>query len=226
VTGAVGEAAPREAAGHDLLSRKVQILAVVVVAAIGMNAAMTASSAHASLVRSPRVRQHGDAPASRLSNAANTLTTWCLINRERKAAGVGFVSINTQLLNAAMGHATRSVQGKWWDDNPAHPNGWQLSHEEPGNSASFDQQIIQRIQGAGYCAGGSNWGGAEITYGGPGANSTPKAAVRWWMSTRRTGPRCSTRSGSRSASRAFSGSAFADTPAPAGTYVVEFGHCS
>jgi uncharacterized protein YkwD len=210
------------------LSRKLQILAVVVLAAIGMNAAMTASSAHAaSLVEVARVcDKYGDTPASRLSNAANTLTTWCLINRERKAAGVGFVSINTQLLNAAMGHATRSVQGKWWDDNPAHPNGWQLSHEEPGNPASFDQQIIQRIQAAGYCAGGSNWGGAEITYGGPGANSTPKAAVRWWMSDPPHRATLLDPQWKQVGVAGLSGSAFADTPNPAGTYVVEFGHCS
>jgi hypothetical protein len=125
-----------------------------------------------------------------------------------------------------LGHATRSIQGKWWDDNPAHPNGWQLSHEEPGNSASFDQQITQRIRAAGYCAGGSNWGGAEITYGGPGANSTPKAAVRWWMSDPPHRATLLDPQWKQVGVAGLSGSAFADTPAPAGTYVVEFGHCS
>jgi uncharacterized protein YkwD len=209
------------------LSHKLSLLAVVVLAAIGLNAAMTASNANAaSIVDIVRMcDRYGDVPATKLSSAANTLTTWCLINRARKQNGVGYVSINKQLLDAASGHATRSVQGKWWDPDKTHLDGWKLSHMEPGNSAPFDQQVVQRTQAAGYCAGGGSWGVGEITYSGNGAGSTPKAAVNWWMSDPPHRAALLDPQWKQSGAAGVPGSAFPGVGNPAGTYVVDFGHC-
>jgi uncharacterized protein YkwD len=169
--------------------------------------------------------RYGDVPATKLSNAANTLTTWCLINRARKAAGVGFLSLNTQLDNSSMGHASRSAAGKWWDADPSHPNGWQQSHMEPGNTAPFDQQITQRILAAGYCAGGNSYNVGEITYSGNGSGATPKAAVNWWLSDPPHRAALLDPKWKQVGVAGVAGSAFPGVPNPAGTYVVNFGSC-
>jgi len=210
------------------LSRKLQLVAVVVLAAIGLNAALTASNAHAmSLVELARVcDRYGDVPATKLSSAANTLTTWCLINRARRSAGVASVSLNKQLDDASLGHAQRSAAGKWWDADPAHPDGWKLSHMEPGNPASFDQQVTQRILSAGYCAGAHSYSTGEITYSGNGTGSTPKAAVNWWLSDPPHRAALLDPKWKQAGVAGVPGSAFPGVANPAGTYVVDFGVCS
>lgn len=218
------------------LSHKIKALAVVLLAVFGIQAAASASSAQAAGFASSLVtiygacNKYGDVQMDKLPPIAATLALNCLVNKERKKAGVHSLSVNMQLGKAAQRHAKASIAAPFWDTT----NGL-VSHLDPGTQVPSDANALQtlvnqqsqaRILAAGYCAGGSSYSVGEITYGGGGTGSTPKAAVAWWMNDpphkeallnpqwRNMGP------------VGFNGSAFPGATGVNGTYVIDFGVCS
>jgi hypothetical protein len=215
------------------MPRRVRIWAAVILAVLGISMVANTSRAHAvSLAVLVQVcDRYGDTPAPKLSHAAATLTLSCLVYKARKAAGVHYAALNTQLDTSSLGHAQGSVNAPFWDVN----NGT-VSHLDPGTAVPPDQnqlqslantQITARILGAGYCAGGSSYSVGEITYGGSGSGSTPKAAMRWWMSDPPHKAALLDPKWTNLGAAGIGGSAFnPPTPAPSGTYVIDFGTCT
>jgi uncharacterized protein YkwD len=139
-----------------------------------------------------------DAPVTPQTNPESAeLSVNCLVNKARKAAGVGPLQTGTghveggryifpPLSQSARAHARASVAAKSWDVNRGL-----VSHLNPGTPVPADNASLQqlanqhidgRIRGAGYCAGGSSYRDAENTYAGWGSGATPRAAVNWWLS--------------------------------------------
>jgi uncharacterized protein YkwD len=182
-----------------------------------------------------------DKPVAQQRPEISELAMNCLINRARAAAGIAPLQLEdahsangggiyrTPLWIAATQHAQNSVAGKWWDNDPSHPLGWQESHKEPGNPAPFDQQITQRIVAAGFCPGG-NYNVAENTFSSTGMEQkyppTPRGAVNWWLDD--PPHRAVLLSPSFTVHRIgiVSGSTFPGTEyPPSGTFVQELGTC-
>ena len=110
---------------------------------------------------------------------------WCEILIARRAAGVGMPVRNGILGGTSLAHATASVNAHSWDRS----NGL-VSHLNPGTPVPADQNALQtlvnqqvdaRIRGAGYCANGSSYADAEITYADPAKrNDAMVGAIRFW----------------------------------------------
>ena len=147
----------------------------------------------------------------------------CLINQERSRLGLERLADNAELREAANQHVTAALAQKWWGPG-ADP------HRNPQVSGSGQEQIVDRIQNAGYCLGGRSWAGYEITYNGWGpGHGTPRAAVDWWLNVSTQGHAEIIRDPSlteigvapRGGAADPAGSGFSD----AGTYVVTLGRC-
>ncbi|WP_374773771.1 CAP domain-containing protein [Streptomyces sp. NBC_01310] len=145
----------------------------------------------------------------------------CLINEERQRLGLRPLSDSAELRNAANGHVTAALAQKWWDKGDPHQN--------PQVSGTPEQQIVNRIRDAGYCANGRSWSGYEITYNGWGGKGTPREAVNWWLNVSTEGHAEIIRDPSltefgiapRGGAAEPAGAGFGD----AGTYVVTLGRC-
>jgi hypothetical protein len=111
--------------------------------------------------------------------------TWCGILTSRKAKNVGMPVRNTTLIGTSGAHATASAMAHSWDLS----NGL-VSHLNPGTAVPGDQtalqnlvntQVDQRIRGAGYCANGSSYADAEITFATPQSRKLAEpAATKFW----------------------------------------------
>jgi hypothetical protein len=180
-------------------TRLIRLILLAAVAALSLTATSTtvAQAKIRHLVHIDRCNTYWADRAITPQNAGvSELSMNCLINRARTAAGIAPLQLETRyapngggiyetpLWIAATQHAQRSVAGKWWDNDPSHPLGWQESHKEPGNPAPFDQQITQRIIAAGFCPGG-NYNVAENTFSSSGMAQkyppTARGAVNWWL---------------------------------------------
>ena len=164
-----------------------------------------------------------------VSGSGEAIATRCLLSRTRLANGVGGLTVNSTLSGTAAAHARASVANQFW----SLTNGL-VSHLDPGTPVPGDpnalqnlvnQQVDQRIRGAGYCAGGRAFGDAEITFGATGSGGTPKAAMNFWLNDpphRQTvlNPQL----------KEYGVAAIAGSPFPGGgkgaTYVVDFGFCT
>jgi uncharacterized protein YkwD len=92
--------------------------------------------------------------------------TSCLINQERAKAGLGALSDNSQLLNAAVGHSRDMVVNDYF------------SHTSPTGS-TFDQRIF----GSGYVSDqGAYTIGENIAFA-TGDLATPASIVSMWMNS-------------------------------------------
>jgi uncharacterized protein YkwD len=182
-----------------LRARLTRLVLLAAVAALSLTAISTtvAQAKVKKLVRIDRCASiYADKPVAQQRPEISELAMNCLINRARAAEGIAPLKLETRyaanggsiyrtpLWMAATQHAQLSVAGKWWDNDPSHPLGWQESHKEPGNPAPFDQQITQRIVAAGFCPGG-NYTVAENTFSATGMAQkyppTPRGAVSWWL---------------------------------------------
>jgi uncharacterized protein YkwD len=88
----------------------------------------------------------------------------CLVNEERAAAGVGPVSRNAKLEQAALAHSNDMVS-----------NGF-FAHTSPAGVG-----FLQRVTSTGYTSGASSWIAGENLAWGSGSLSTPAEIVRGWM---------------------------------------------
>jgi len=117
--------------------------------------------------------------------AAVANATWCGILTSRKAKNLAMPVRNATLIGTSGAHATASAMAHSWDLS----NGL-VSHLNPGTPVPGDQnalqnlvnqQVDQRIRGAGYCANGSSYADAEITFASPDSRKTAEpAATRFW----------------------------------------------
>lgn len=142
--------------------------------------------------------------------------THCLIDAERAKAGLPPLKWNNTLRKAAVEHAHAAVQQKWW-----------VEGADPHVNPKTESTPISRIKAAGYCPNARSWAGYEIAYTGPDGDGTPRAAIRWWMSSSTHRAIILDRSLTEIGPYAVGGSA---DPAHAnakksGTYVVTFGRC-
>lgn len=143
----------------------------------------------------------------------------CLIDAERAAVGLGPLTVNTPLTNAASGHAAAAAAIKWWRPGAD-------SHRNPQTGSTPGS----RITAAGYCPNPVSWSYAETTYTGWGTGAgTPRAAVRWWVHVSTYGHRQIVLSPTLRDLGVGVAAGSAD-PAGAGspgggTYVVDFGRC-
>src|SRR5262245_22167167 len=96
----------------------------------------------------------------------------CLLVAEHRKATGAALNGNSQLAQAAFGHADAAEAQKWWGpgSNP---------HVNPKTGSTIDS----RIRAAGYCSPKQIAKTAEIAYNGSGAGSTARAAVTWWMNS-------------------------------------------
>jgi uncharacterized protein YkwD len=99
----------------------------------------------------------------------------CLVNAERKQAGLAPVADSLRLYRAADEHVESARRLKWWIDRPEDPKNTQW-HINPVTKT----QVGDRVRKAGYCPAGT-WQVKENVYAGWDGNATPRAAVRWWM---------------------------------------------
>jgi uncharacterized protein YkwD len=145
----------------------------------------------------------------------------CLINKQRKAAGLVPLVRKYEVYvgKSAQRHADISAQQKFWTT-------WQSSHMEPGAAGDFGAQITQRIRSTGFCPTGS-WRTAEITFTQSGG-ATPGSAVTWWMNDpphRATILDGGLRASGIGFARGTAQSGLASQTS-AGTFVVDFGTCN
>ncbi|CAL9288603.1 MULTISPECIES: CAP domain-containing protein [unclassified Streptomyces] len=149
------------------------------------------------------------------------VATMCLLNKERQRLGLREVEESAELRAAARAHLLASLEQKWW--------GRSDPHADPRVSGTGSQQIIKRIQAAGYCAGGRSWKGYEILYAGWGSGGTPRSAVHWWLNVSTQGHDRVIRDPEHThfGVQARGGSAYRadDGKSGAATYVVTFGSC-
>jgi hypothetical protein len=170
----------------ELAMRRLMLL--VCLAAMCGSAAMTATAGAA--VPVPRnynecydyLRTYFGIQGDRLRSVQ---AEYCEILIARRAAGVTTPIRNGILGGTALAHDKASVAAHSWDRS----NGL-VSHLNPGTPVPSDQQTLQnlvnqqvdaRIRGAGYCANGSSYADAEITYADPGKrNDAMVGAIRFW----------------------------------------------
>jgi hypothetical protein len=135
-------------------------------------------------------------------------------------------------LNSSSGaHARASVAAPFWN-----PQNGLVSHLDPGTPVPADpkqlqtlvnQQIDARIRGAGYCAGGSSYADAEITYSGSGVTgASPYSALKFWLTDPPHRMVLLDPQWKEVGFSVLSGSAFPGVTGFATTYVVDFGRCS
>ena len=103
---------------------------------------------------------------SRASHATARRALLCLLNKTRRAHGLGSLRRNQKLLRAAERHSKSMVQRHFF------------SHVEPGGSSP-----LQRIISAGYLRGSRGFiYGENIGYG-EGPTSSPRSMMRAWMNS-------------------------------------------
>lgn len=90
----------------------------------------------------------------------------CLVNERRKKQGVRRLHNDSRLESAAQAHS----------DSMANEN--YFSHNSPNGASP-----LTRIQNSGYLAGARSWGIGENIRWGAGGRSTPRSAVKAWMSS-------------------------------------------
>jgi len=227
-----------------LRARLIKLVLLAAVAALSLTAISTtvAQAKVKKLVHIDRCNSFwADKPVAQLRPEIAELSMNCLINRARAAEGIAPLKLETRyaasgggiyrtpLWIAATQHAQYSVAGKWWDNDPNHPLGWQESHKQPGNPAPFDQQITQRIVAAGFCPGG-NYNVSENTFSSSGMAQTypptPRGAVNWWLDDPPHRAVLLSRSFTQHRIGIVPGSAFPGTEyPPSGTFVQNLGTC-
>jgi len=156
---------------------------VAAVAAIPFSSAL-ADSASAALTRTQCNRYIAIYGSTKIASRA-VIATRCLISRQRTSRGMRGYSDNATLRGSSGAHAAASVAAQSW----SLTNGL-VSHLNPGTPVPGDPnqlqqlantQIDQRIRGAGYCANGSSYADAEITFASPDSRKTAEpAATRFW----------------------------------------------
>lgn len=130
------------------------------------------------------VRSYFGIEGGRLKSAQ---AEWCEILIARRAAHLGMPVRNGILGGTSLAHDKASVAAHSWDRS----NGL-VSHLNPGTMVPSDPtalqnlvntQVDQRIRGAGYCANGSSYSDAEITYADTRSrNDAMVGAIRFWKS--------------------------------------------
>jgi uncharacterized protein YkwD len=124
---------------------------------------LAAAAAIAAPAAAPACERDGAQPREVSVKEARAAVV-CLINQRRKANGVGKLRDDSRLERAAQGHSNSMDRGNFF------------SHIGPGGSTPQS-----RAQSAGYMAGASSWGIAEVIRWGRRGRGSPKAAVAAWM---------------------------------------------
>jgi uncharacterized protein YkwD len=206
---------PRRALAALLAACALVIIALPVASASAKPGPVTASTASIDYCK------YANTPLTKLKLSTVKSSVSCLINKQRKAAGlVPLVRKYEVYVGAsAQKHADISATQKFWTT-------WQSSHMEPGAAGDFGAQITQRIRSTGFCPTG-NWRTAEITFTQSGG-ATPGSAVTWWMNDpphRATILDGGLRASGIGFARGTAQSGVASGTS-AGTFVVDFGTCN
>lgn len=108
--------------------------------------------------------EHGSTVPTAGTAAETREATLCLLNRERTSRGLGRLSQNESLANAATNFSREMVQRNFFD------------HVSPGGST-----LVQRIKRTSYLRSARSWALGENIAWGSGSLATPASTVRAWM---------------------------------------------
>ncbi|MGP3920239.1 CAP domain-containing protein [Nonomuraea sp. 10N515B] len=102
----------------------------------------------------------------------------CLINAERKKAGLPALQQSYRLFKAADSLVKEAKRLKWWIDDPKDPKNKEW-HIHPQTK----WEVGQRAKAANYCPTGT-WMVGENVYADWDSGATARTAVRWWMNSK------------------------------------------
>jgi uncharacterized protein YkwD len=105
-----------------------------------------------------------DVQAASLSESQIENSVLCLINERRANSSSGQVRVNGKLRQAALGHSSSMVAGRFF------------AHTSPDGTS-----FVDRIQARGYMRGARRWLVGENLVWGSGQRSTPQSLVQSWM---------------------------------------------
>jgi uncharacterized protein YkwD len=108
----------------------------------------------------------GSVPAYELSSKSAARATLCLINKERRARGVGSLAASADAREAAAAHSAVMVRERCF------------SHVCPGEG-----DLLKRLSRADYLPCNCSWGVAENIGYGFGRDSSPRSMVAAWMAS-------------------------------------------
>jgi uncharacterized protein YkwD len=134
------------------------LAAVVAIAVAGIALLFSAGPASAAECKGASV------PAYELSSKSAARATLCLINKERRARGVGSLAASADAREAAAAHSAVMVRERCF------------SHVCPGEG-----DLLQRLSRADYLPCNCSWGVAENIGYGFGRDSSPRSMVAAWM---------------------------------------------
>jgi len=105
-----------------------------------------------------------DSRPDQASSTVSARTTVCLLNRERRAHGLGKLRLNRRLSAAAKRHTRDMVRRRYFD------------HVSRGG-----RDVVDRLRNSGYISRAASWVVGENLAWGSGSRGTPRAIVRSWM---------------------------------------------
>lgn len=108
----------------------------------------------------------GSAPGYELSSKQAAKATLCLINKERRAHGVGALEQSAKAREAALAHSSVMVRERCF------------SHTCPGEA-----DLLKRLSQTDYLPCNCSWGVAENIAYGFGNESSPRMMVAAWMNS-------------------------------------------
>lgn len=108
----------------------------------------------------------GSVPAYQLTSKQAAKATLCLINKERRARGLGSLDVSGEARDAAIAHTSVMVRRHCF------------SHLCPGEG-----DLLKRLNQADYLPCNCSWGVAENIGYGYGNESSPRAMVAAWMAS-------------------------------------------
>ena len=138
------------------MKRRIATFALLISAFAAAPDASAATACGAAADRNPAVS----------STAAAERATLCLLNRERRAHGLGRLAANGQLRVAGARHALDMVRRDYF------------SHTAPGGIS-----FVSRIKDTSYIRPDSGWTVGENLAWGAGRAASPRSIVRQWMNS-------------------------------------------
>ena len=136
------------------------LLALLVIAAMGLSAPSGAAAAQASWCK------HAGAEPGQVTKRTLARATLCLLNRQRRAHRMAKLRFSKRLGKAARGHSAEMSHRKYF------------SHDSR-SGASF----LDRIRRAGYLRSARAWSVGENIAWGSGSRSAVRSIARAWMNS-------------------------------------------
>ena len=184
---------------HALNRTKVFLAAALAAVMLALSG-LAASPAQAAGACASSSAEPGDASRKKVLRA-----TLCLLNVERRSAGLPKLRLNKRLSRAARGHARSMVRDDYF------------SHDSRDGSS-----FVDRIRRTGYLRSAQRWTVGENLAWGSGGRATPKSIMESWMASPGHRQNILTRSFREIGIGVVFG-APTKVGAPAATYATEFG---